>query len=267
MSPQVPNYTILKIKLPGTKFVRYLYVRKHRGTAGKDGDDSTLFVANLPAGCTPEVIYIHMNNISGEPLTISFARQVLRDTFEKFGEIVDVELGGLTTAGAKHVAHVVFRDTDSVKKVERIGSRATLDLVTTQATGLDKWLEDYHEENNMDPKQLLASADSNMTQHDAAMQALEDARLMAAQEVDEDGFTTVVSTKKKKAGKVDVAELDPKHRGKGRTKKKKKDLVKDFYSFQSRETKRDRLMKLREQFEGDKLRIEKMKNDRKFKPY
>ena len=50
-------------------------------------------------------------------------------------------------------------------------------------------------------------------------------------------------------------------------KKKKKDVLNDFYSFQSRETKRDRLVKLREQFEDDKNRIAKMKAERKFKPY
>ena len=35
----------------------------------------------------------------------------------------------------------------------------------------------------------------------------------------------------------------------------------------SRESKRDRLVKLREQFEEDKQRIEKMKSERRFKPY
>jgi len=89
---------------------------------------------------------------------------------------------------------------------------------------------------------------------------------MAVNQVDDDGFTTVVSTKNKKKSTV-VADLDPTHRGKGRLKKKKKDVLGDFYSFQSRETKRDRLVKLREQFEDDKNRIAKMKVERKFKPY
>ena len=142
-------------------------------------------------------------------------------------------------------------------------------FIPPPSTGLDLWLEEYQEENGTDPKQLLASADSSMSQHDAAMQALEDAKLMAQNQVDEDGFTTVVSTKHKKRGAntVNVADLDPRHRGKGRLKKKKKDLLQDFYTFQSRETKRDRLVKLREQFEGDKKRIEKMKAERRFKPY
>jgi len=142
-------------------------------------------------------------------------------------------------------------------------------MATGGATGLDKWLDEYQEENETDPKQLLASADSSMSQYDAAMQALEDARNMAQNEVDEDGFTTVVSTKHKKKGAntVNVADLDPTHRGKGRLKKKKKELLEDFYSFQSRESKRDRLVKLREQFEEDKQRIEKMKSERRFKPY
>ena len=36
--------------------------------------------------------------------------QALRDTFARFGEVEDVELGGVVKGGAKHVAHVVFQD-------------------------------------------------------------------------------------------------------------------------------------------------------------
>jgi len=54
---KVPAYTTLVFKLDQkSKFVRHLYVRRHRDTSTNDsGDDATLFVANVPADATPEV--------------------------------------------------------------------------------------------------------------------------------------------------------------------------------------------------------------------
>jgi len=87
---RVPNYSVLPFQLaPGSKFVRHLYARKHRDNKNDEGDDCTLFVANVPAGATLEA---------------------LEETFSKYGDVKDIVLGGLTKDGAKHVAHVVFED-------------------------------------------------------------------------------------------------------------------------------------------------------------
>ena len=51
-----------------------------------------------------------------------------------------------------------------------------------------------------------------------------------------------------------------------RAKKKRNEHV-DLYQFQRHERKREQLVKMREQFEADKARIVKMRNDRKFKPF
>ncbi|PWN40682.1 hypothetical protein IE81DRAFT_316316 [Ceraceosorus guamensis] len=52
----------------------------------------------------------------------------------------------------------------------------------------------------------------------------------------------------------------------GSGKKKSKELE-DFYRFQIREKKREQLASLREQFEKDKQKVEKLKNSRRFNPY
>lgn len=53
----------------------------------------------------------------------------------------------------------------------------------------------------------------------------------------------------------------------GRKKKKKTLELKNFYRHQIREAKREQLAKLREKFEEDKARIDRMKAARKFKPF
>ena len=61
---------------------------------------------------------------------------------------------------------------------------------------------------------------------------------------------------------------DAKHSG-ARNKKKKRGSkeLQIFYAHQIREAKREQLGRLREKFEEDKARIEKLKAARKFKPF
>ena len=40
----------------------------------------------------------------------------------------------------------------------------------------------------------------------------------------------------------------------------------NFYQFQIRESKKQKIIELREKFEADKKKVERMKQDRKFKP-
>ena len=90
---------------------------------------------------------------------------------------------------------------------------------------------------------------------------------MADGVADEDGFITV--TYKKKRRHDDAEEGDDTASGaaatNGRRKKRKKNLeLVNFYRFQMREAKRERLAALRQRFEEDKARIAKMKAARKF---
>jgi len=68
----------------------------------------------------------------------------------------------------------MVRSNRSVEKIETIGKMGTkhaLEMVPPENQGLEKWLEDYREENGMDAKELLANADSGMSKYDSAMQA------------------------------------------------------------------------------------------------
>ncbi|KAK0533181.1 hypothetical protein OC835_003091, partial [Tilletia horrida] len=54
--------------------------------------------------------------------------------------------------------------------------------------------------------------------------------------------------------------------GPPKKKSKSKDLE-DFYRFQTREKNREKLAQLRAKFQEDKLKVAKLKESRKFKPY
>ena len=50
------------------------------------------------------------------------------------------------------------------------------------------------------------------------------------------------------------------------SKKLIKNFQLNFYQFQIRESKKQKIVELREKFEADKKKVERMKQDRKFKP-
>ncbi len=71
-----------------------------------------------------------------------------------------------------------------------------------------------------------------------------------------------------KAKKIEDEKSTDGVRGKKNRKKKKKTTqLKNFYSFQVKEDKMTHIKELRRKFEEDKLKIAKMKAERKFRPF
>jgi len=87
---------------------------------------------------------------------------------------------------------------------------------------------------------------------------------------DADGWVTVTKKGKKKTEgaegkKMGVAYLTPFELQQMQEKAKEKQLS-DFYRFQRSENRKNYIDTLRQKFEEDKKRIERMKQQRKFKP-
>lgn len=82
------------------------------------------------------------------------------------------------------------------------------------------------------------------------------------------GFITVLNRNNKKRKRNDdnkrTGTEQPRHRGE---KKKKNKELKNFYTFQIKEQKIEKLELLRKKFEEDKERVAAMKAARKFKPF
>lgn len=102
--------------------------------------------------------------------------------------------------------------------------------------------------------------DEYMSTFDAKEEKEQRDREQLKEYIDQDGFQTVVYTKRKKLN-LSNEELEFVS-----IKKQKKKQVNDFYRFQLREKKRDQLKSLRERFEEDKVMIEKIKKQHQFIP-
>jgi len=92
--------------------------------------------------------------------------------------------------------------------------------------------------------------------------------------VDEDGFTLVVrggAYGKTLGGGVGVASKkfaeEQRGSGEGRVRKKEKKEKDTFYAFQIHEKRRKELIDLKQKWEEDKAKVEKLKQSRKFRPY
>ncbi|KAF9417472.1 Ribosomal RNA-processing protein 7, partial [Podila epigama] len=132
--------------------------------------------------------------------------------------------------------------------------------------GLFKWLQDYH---NQRPAAdaLQIKVDDYMEKFERSEYEAQKAALERLNVMDEDGFTLVTSAGSKGAntdGKITIRAIKTQE---AKTIKPKKKELQDFYRFQMREAKRDKLVDLRRKFEEDKLRIEALKVNRRFKPY
>jgi hypothetical protein len=122
-----------------------------------------------------------------------------------------------------------------------------------------------------DPLELQEEVDSFMKEFDENEEMELAERLRQSKEPDDDGFIKVVSKSKRKRPDNDLDENVSARKAntasRSRNKKKKPKELKNFYRFQIKEAKVKQLDDLRKKFEEDKVKVSKMKEDRKFKPF
>ena len=90
---------------------------------------------------------------------------------------------------------------------------------------------------------------------------------------DEDGFITVTSRRSRRAPSTSSSDFgggvfikSAQAEAIAQRQKEKKESI-NFYRWQQREQKRDRLVDLRKKFEEDKKKIAQLKSSRRFRPY
>ena len=232
----------------GSAHSRFLYVKEHRDHAS-EASRRTLFVCNLEAGAGADDV---------------------RTAFAHFGNIELVTLGrhhGNGSSGSRF-AHIIFKSAKSLqgalsaKELSHAHSaRDANDLhdhsCNSRQQGLSRLLGE-HTAARPARETLQLGAEAYMRAFEAS-EAREQAARERLSQPDDDGFVMV--TRKKKG----TGEEDTKKKARARPKRKRLELT-NFYSHQIRETKRTQLLELRQKFEADKQRIEKMKRARKFRP-
>jgi len=206
---------------------QYLYYKK------QNGQDSALFVANVPFNWNPEDV---------------------GQVFSCFGEVegscfLVPETGDLSFAGAKR-ALITFTSEEDLNRA------LTTDLSKTRQpfqsgslpSGMQKWLEEY--------ASLRPPADKLQIQVDRFMEAFDQRGSKKAAVVDEEGWTTVTGSAKRRRVLLPKGVALPE-------KKKQKGVILNFYKHQDREQKQSQLVELRRKFEEDKAKLARLKASRK----
>lgn len=234
--------------------MHFIYYKQHstRIKTREFPEDKTLFVVNLPVDASFKVL-----------------KKLFKDcgTLERFVVKQKSEFGfslnsSILKSGTS--AHLIFKEDDAIKHISTLDQ---LEYPVPKKLGIQKWLTDYLEM-IPDSASLRKSIDQELLEFEE-MEKLQKLKALEARNMpDKDGFVTVTrrgrrNTNKDGAGAI-VSAIDP--RELKNIKPKEQKLV-DFYRFQKREAKKNALDELRKKFEQDKLKIQKLKDNRKFKPY
>ncbi|XP_022305800.2 ribosomal RNA-processing protein 7 homolog A-like [Crassostrea virginica] len=260
----IEGFTVIQTSFQESgKIGHSLYVKENERRGANRPKDRTLFVGNIPPYCTEKSI---------------------QQVFKTFGDVMKVYLYDKPHSedpppnssryfpdrpkvkGFK-VAYIIFKKAAALNKVKSHPYDKVLSLSFDEApilTGIKKWQAEY-QQNVCNPQRLQEEIDNYMTAYDEEQER--EKRLALEQEgvPDEDGWVTVTRHGKNK-GAPRTETMEKKVTSKDKKRQAEKEL-KNFYAFQMRETKRDKIAELRKKFEEDKQRISLMKASRKFRPY
>ncbi|RIA90590.1 ribosomal RNA-processing protein 7-domain-containing protein [Glomus cerebriforme] len=166
-------------------------------------------------------------------------------------------------------AHIVFQTSEGLKKaLEMTQKKRTWAIKDTEipSLGLSRWLQDYRL-HRPDQSKLQEEVDEYMCKFEEAELERHKALEAKLNQPDEDGFIMVTRVGRRSTntdGTITVTAAKPEEI---KSLKPKNKEFTDFYRFQKREAKRNKIIDLRKKFEEDKEKIAKLKAARRFKPY
>lgn len=205
----------------------------------------TLFVLNIPPYATSDSLKNAFTKLCGEVKSIVFTGSV-----------------GFKTA------YIVFETESSLEKLFKLSNDHAICLSTkeeTCLTGVAKWCNEYNQSIKSE-NDIKKEIEKYMAMYDKQI-ADRIAKEKAAKDMEEDGWVTVTSRKKR--GQFAPSRKEStinkiQHKEEERSQKKR---LLNFYTFQIRESKKQHLAELRKKFELDKKRLQELKMKRTFKPF
>jgi ribosomal RNA-processing protein 7 len=282
------------IQIPQTSIFKHLFVKANLTTPKaqkKFSDfvslegvvlDRSIFVTNLTFDCTNEDL---------ESIFSKFGsiEQIKMDSFydvEKNRETLGIIANTMSITKRRELeqsyqpsklpftssgyAFITFTDTDAIENVKQAKKNDFVGKCERGSErGLKKWLGAYKKQTQINMANLQKEVDQWMFDYEKTK---EEERMRTEQmETDDDGWTTVTTKKKSrreaKPGRIGAANMSQEQLAAAFKAKESNRHKQDFYRFQTRENKVNKLVQLRKKFEEDKQRIAKMKEGRKFKPY
>lgn len=280
---RVKGFRVIDVPLGNGLASHQLFIKEHNDNKDTGGKSKTLFVGNVD----------YCGERSHEEIDL-----YLRSIFDSYGNIESVSISKYSNAEADdfmnrkgrktRFAHVVFDKKSSMKTALAASDDSYLEIckhvsdawgyASTLPSGLGKRtrreeIEKYKYENELEQvSELKENVAAYMRDFEEEEELARRERERKLNEVDEDGFMPVKNRKKVKVGAV-AANRDNDKRGTGKQrsrgdkKDKKTTELKNFYRFQIKDEKKEKLLELRRKFEEDKSRIAKMKQNRKFNPF
>lgn len=261
-----PTVVNLNFRLDDSKSVqRQIFVQEH--SVRRPNDDKpaarTLFAVNIPPYVQEADLKTAYNAI-GDVERIVLVESVVESTANPNNEaedVVNIEskyFNETKPINKFKAAYIVFKSTKSLRNALQ-----TTELAITVTTGIPKWRNEYNA-TWVNEKELEAEVNEYMAAFEAREQEVKaDAKKL---EVDEDGWVTV-KRGKSGGGGFEQKESTLKALEDKIAKGKQKKEFKNFYTFQIRESKHKHIVSLRKRFAEDKLKIEALKNARRFKPF
>eukprot|EP00092_Neocalanus_flemingeri_P012816 GFUD01013809.1.p1 GENE.GFUD01013809.1~~GFUD01013809.1.p1 ORF type:complete len:275 (+),score=107.29 GFUD01013809.1:39-863(+) len=267
------DFQVLQLKFsPSHQSCHHLFFKPHsvRVEEPLKPRDRTLFCANIPPWATVDTLRrIFQPNGPVEQVYLQSAPSVGPPGLP--GDSVFREEGDpYRVGGGFKFGYIVFERPQGVKNAM---NKMDLSKVVVASTvenpivvGVKRWAMEYNEQWRKE-EEVKESIENFMVEYDKTV-AEEKKAEEDMGEPDEDGWVTVTrQDKKKPPAAAVVKEAEDRARGKKNRRKKKKLVLQNFYSHQVKEDKMDRIQDLRKKFEEDKLKIAKMKSERKFRPF
>ncbi|KAM8717449.1 hypothetical protein ACLKA7_004185 [Drosophila subpalustris] len=264
---EIEGYKVVPLRLtPDAKNCHSIYMREHfiRLMDPSKPKGRTLFLLNVPPYVTEASLQTFFKR-AGNVETVLFAAKPGRDETIKWYESMDAPFSNTQTPFKFKVAYVVFQKSSSINKALAIQS---IDLYNSSGeslikTGMELWHDDYENNFILDVAKTQAKIDAYMADYDKR----ERAELEAAKtsEADADGWVTV-GKEGRNAGFEQKESVIGRLENKLAKDKKTKEL-KNFYTFQIRESKMQNIVELRQKYEEDKRKIELLKQSRRFRPF
>lgn len=263
---QIP-FTVLPLRMTAdAKNCHSIYLREHfiRLMDPNKPKGRTLFLLNVPPYVTEESLKTFFQRI-GNVESVLFAAKPGREETAKWYEGLDIPFSNTQAPFKFKVAYVVFQKSSSIDRALALQS---IDLYNGSGeclvkTGMELWHDEYQNNFLLDMAITQAQIDAYMAGYDKRER--EAAEAAKTSEADADGWVTV-GKDGRNAGFEQKESVIGRLENKLAKDKKTKEL-KNFYTFQIRESKMQNVVEMRKKYEEDKRKIELLKQSRRFRPF
>lgn len=266
------GYRIIDVPLGIGGTLQSLYIKEHIDKVNNNTKGKTLFVGNIDYG----------RNMNDKDLY-----DYLKFLFMSFGNIINISFSVIDNDDDKYntsrFAHILFDKKNIIKNIItssdtifynigkelsqkygpcnyfNIKRKKSIEEVSKMFTYIDA-----------DPIELQEEVDIFMKEFDDKEEMEQAERMKQSKEPDDDGFIKVISKNKRKRQDNELDENTSARKAntsRTRNNKKKPKELKNFYRYQIKDAKIKQLEELRKKFDEDKIKVLKMKEDRKFKPF